>query len=144
MTQTNGVSFDSDAKACYDRIVMTLALLASQQLGMQAHVCSWLGKYLSTTKYHIQLPQATSTQSYTNTIQKPLHGPGQGSRAAPGLWVIISSLLMDCMDDNAPGLTMSDPYQKEEICQIMTGFIDDTTHWINTFHHDLDLSLIHI
>jgi len=30
LTHSNGMSFDNDAKSCYDRIVMPMALLASQ------------------------------------------------------------------------------------------------------------------
>ena len=55
MTQTNGMSFDNGAKACYERIVMNLALLASQQLGMPKFVCDWFRNVLQQVYYHIQL-----------------------------------------------------------------------------------------
>ena len=41
LTQTNGMTFDNDAKSCYDHIIMNLALLASQQLGMPTSICDW-------------------------------------------------------------------------------------------------------
>jgi len=96
LTTSNGMSFDNDAKACYDRIVMNLALIASQHMGMPPEICEWYSKILKTAKYHIQLPNITSETSYHHTTTHPLHGPGQGSRAAPSLWVVVSSLIMFC------------------------------------------------
>ena len=132
-SQTNGMSFDNDAKSCYDRIVMNLALLASQKLGMPAVICQWYQKFLNHASYHIQLPKMTSETNYSHTPDNPLHGPGQGSRAAPSLWVIVSSLIMKCMEDKAPGMTFQDPTGTHTSHHIMTGFVDDTTHWVNDF-----------
>jgi len=64
LTQTNGMSFDNDAKACYDRIVINLALLISQLLGMPLAVCEWYAQVLKMAQYHIQLPTITSNQYY--------------------------------------------------------------------------------
>ena len=130
---SNGMSFDNDAKACYDRIVMPLALLASQHLGMPTEVCQWYQQLLSKAKYHIQLPDDISTEFYTSTTAQPLHGPGQGSRAAPSLWVLVSSIIMNCMSLKSGGVTSSDPQKQKTTHYIMTGFVDDTTHWINQF-----------
>ena len=134
MTQTNGMSFDNDAKACYERIVMNLAFLISQQLGMPKYVCEWFNNVLQQAHYHIQLPDSTSTTYYSNTTNSPLHGPGQGSRAAPSMWVIISSLIMECMQQKSNGVQFIDPHHNKSFQHIMTGFVDDTTHWINDFH----------
>ena len=83
--------------------------------------------------YHIQLPHATSTESYCHTTDNPLHGPGQGSRAAPSLWVIISSIIMHCMEQKSNGLSFTSPKRSINFKHIMTGFVDDTTHWLNNF-----------
>ena len=91
------MTFDNDAKSCYDRIVMNFALLASQQLGMPTSTCHWYQQFLHKARYKIQLPTIISDQSYGHTQQYPLHGPGQGSRAAPSLWAIVSSIIMHCM-----------------------------------------------
>ena len=137
LTKTDLISFDNDTKACYDRIVLLFGMLCSRRLGMPSPVCQFMINAYEKIQYHIQTAYGVSEQWYKHTSIKPLHGPGQGNRSSPSLWVIISSLLMDCMDDNAPGLTVTDPFQHEDIRQVMTGFVDDTTHWINNFHHDL-------
>jgi len=65
MTQSKGVSFDNDAKACYDQIIINLAMLASQKLGMPSHICHWFQQFLHQAQYHIQLPTLTSETYYT-------------------------------------------------------------------------------
>ena len=59
--------FDNDAKACYDRVVMNLAFIASQHLGMPAHICHWYAQVLNQACYHIQLPMITSDDCYSHT-----------------------------------------------------------------------------
>ena len=127
------MSFDNDAKSCYDRIVINLALLISQHLGMPSTICEWYSKFLHTINYHIQLPTLISQQSYNHSDDHPLHGPGQGSRAAPSLWVYISSVVMNCMSRKSNGITFKSPDNKHQFNHIMTGFVDDTNHWINNF-----------
>ena len=133
MTQTNGMTFNNDAKSCYDHIVMNLALLASQKLGMPTSICDWYNKFLQQANYHIQLPTLVSSQYYNHQTHQPLHGPGQGSRAAPSLWVIVSSIIMHCMGQQSHGIQFQDPHGNTKMDFITTGFVDDTTHWINNF-----------
>ena len=127
------MTFDNDAKACYDRVVMNLALLASQRLGMPSNVCQWYTQVLQQASYYIQLPLITSDECYSNAPDNPLHGPGQGSRAAPSIWVIVSSIIMHCMKQKSRGIQFMAPDNSSQFTHIMTGFVDDTTHWLNNF-----------
>ena len=85
LTKTNMATFDNDAKACFDRIVMCYALHRCQQLGMPTEPCTMLGKYLDNAQYHIKTKLGVSEDAFTSTEEKPLHGPGQGSAAGPSL-----------------------------------------------------------
>jgi len=138
LTKTDLISFDNDAKACYDRIVLLLGMLCSRKLGMPAPVCKFYINAYDHLQYHIQTAFGTSRRYYTNTTHVPIHGPGQGNRSSPSMWVIISSLLMSCVQDNVSGLQLCDPTQQQTIHQTMIGFVDDTTHWVNNFIHDLE------
>ena len=40
---------------------------------------------------------------------------------------------MHCMAHKSHGLSFSDPYGTTKIQHIMTGFVDNTTHWVNDF-----------
>ena len=79
------------------------------------------------------MSDATSEDYYSSTATNPLHGPGQGSRATPSLWVLVGSIIMHCMHLKSDGVTFQDTTKQMTINYIMTGFVDDTTHWINQF-----------
>ena len=53
LTHTNGMTFDNDAKSYHDRIVMNVALLASQHLGMPQSICDWYQQVFNNAQYHI-------------------------------------------------------------------------------------------
>ena len=84
--------------SCYDRIVMPLASLCSQQIGMPPSACKLFLKTLALTKYHIKTSHGISDSYYNTTNQTNIHGPGQGGRGSPAIWVAISSILMKCME----------------------------------------------
>ena len=116
---------------------MNLASLASQHMGMPEYICNWYLTMLQSAKYYIQLPNQTSEEYYTNTDQTPIHGPGQGSRAAPSIWVLVSNIIMESMKIKSSGILFSDPTQQHTFQHIMTGFVDDTTHWVNNFNKSI-------
>jgi restriction endonuclease Mrr len=76
----NGTSFDNDAKSCFDRIVMPLASIASQQIGMTKKACNLFLSTVSQMQYHIKTSAGISTDFYTSTANYTIHGPGQGGR----------------------------------------------------------------
>jgi hypothetical protein len=130
-TQTDLATFDNDAKSCYDRIVMTLASLSAQRLGIDPKVCELLLHILHSHKHKISTQHGTSTEHFTSNESKPIHGPGQGGKSSSAIWMIISTLLMECMANQSDGATFTDPSNSTLVQQRMTGFVDDTTHWIN-------------
>jgi hypothetical protein len=66
-----------------------------------------------------------------HTEETPVHGTGQGSCASPAIWLMISSILMDCLSELAGGMTMEDVGNEVTLCQWMDGFIDDTSLFAN-------------
>jgi hypothetical protein len=130
MAQMNGASFDNDAKSCFDRIVMTLASLGSQQIGMTKRACELFLETLHQMKYHIKTGAGISDEYYTTSTDTTIHGPGQGGRGSPSVWLIVSSILMNCMEEKSDGTLLRSPFtEHEKILQRITGFVDDVTHW---------------
>lgn len=130
LSQTNGASFDNDAQSCFDRIVMNVASACSQQLGMPKSACNLFLNTLNNMKYFVKTANGVSTKYYTSSKQKTMHGPGQGGRGSPAVWVIISSLMMKCINQTAIGSTFINPFNNtENYKQRITGFVDDITHW---------------
>jgi hypothetical protein len=130
-TITDLITFDNDAKSCYDRIIMPLASLAAQRLGIDPKVCELTINSLNNHKHSIVTQHGISTNTFTSTMDSPIHGPGQGGKGSSAIWMMISTLLMECMTKHSDGATFVDPTQEITVQQRMTGFVDDTTHWIN-------------
>ena len=76
---------------------------------MPKKACELLIKTLQEAQYHVMTPQGLSNESYRNTPEAQIHGPGQGNRCAPSLWVTVSSILMECMARKSEGMTLHDP-----------------------------------
>ena len=55
LTRTPGGMFDNDAKACFDRIVLILAALRGQQLGLPDEATLLLTHYFERAKYYIAI-----------------------------------------------------------------------------------------
>ena len=113
LSKVNGASFDNDAKSCFDRIVMPVASLAAQQIGMPTPACEIFLKTLNQIKYHVKTVHGVSENSYCTTNNQTIHGPGQGGRGSPSVWVIVSSLIMHCMTQKSNGFTITNPYRSK-------------------------------
>jgi hypothetical protein len=133
MARINGASFDNDTKSCFDRIVMTVASLCSQQLGMTVAACELFLETLRKMNYHIKTGAGISDESYCTDEFRTMHGPGQGGRGSPCIWLIISSVLMKCMEDKLDGTLLRNPYKHDNLLlQRITGFVDAVTHWYSS------------
>ena len=132
MTKTNGASYDNDAKACYNRIGMSLASLCSQCLGMSARACQLLVTTLREAHYHVKTQLGVSNEYYTTTESSTVHGFGQGGQESPSIWAIISDIIMKCLGEKLEGAILCDSKQLLRVKQIFTGFVNDTTLWVNT------------
>jgi hypothetical protein len=137
LTLTDYATFDNDAKSCFDRIVMLPVSLIAQRLGMHPKACELFIKTLRAVRYHVKTQMGISDGFYTTTEDATIHGPGQGGRGSPAVWVAECCLAMECMNIRSNGMTLTDPFNEIETTKIMSGFVDDTTHWINNFKESL-------
>jgi hypothetical protein len=121
LTRTPLATFDNDAKSCYDRIVMSFALMLWQKHDVPQSMCMMAAMSLLTAEYSIKTKYGVSTGTYSLTADHPTHGPGQGSRMAPALWLIICCLLFEAMTTR----------QTASHKRIGDGFVDDVTNFRN-------------
>jgi hypothetical protein len=72
-----------------------------------------------------------SAQFYQHSETTPVHGTGQGSCASPAIWLLVSSILMDCRSELGNRLTMHNvfhtEYSIESLRHWIDGFVDDTS-----------------
>jgi hypothetical protein len=108
LTRTPMATMDNDATSCYDRIIVNLAMLISKYFGMPNQMCKVQAATLENMQYKLRTALGDSTKCYSHSATTPVHGTGQGSCASPCIWLLISSILMECLEKTSTGMTMVD------------------------------------
>ena len=72
-----------------------------------------------------------SERAYAHSADTPIHGAGQGSTASPVFWLLVSSVLFDCYQEKATGMTMRDPTNTIQLKQWLEAIVDDTSLFAN-------------
>jgi hypothetical protein len=82
VSKQNLARFDNDASACYDRIIVNLAMLAARRCGMPTHAVRTRAEALEFMKYTVKTLYGISEANYQGTPFEPLFVTGQGSGAS--------------------------------------------------------------
>jgi hypothetical protein len=138
LTRTPLGSFDMDAASCFDRIIMALGLLLCRREGVPSGTCIMAATVLLYAAFHIKTSHGVSYDYYSHSEEHPIHGPGQGSRIGPALWVLISCLMFATMESLCHGAEFCNPTQTESHQRTGDGFVDDVA---NVFNHGLAIML---
>jgi exonuclease III len=138
LSRSNAVFLDNDAKSCYDRIVMLMASLCCQSIGMDKKACRLFLKTLDSARYHVKTQLGVSQEFYSTTREETMHGPGQGGRGSPSIWIAISCLLMKCLQEKSMGCELANPLKDALVKFYSTGFVDDVTLWICNMARSLE------
>ena len=124
----SGFLCSNDAKACYDRIVHSIASLAMQRVGMPIEPILCMLQSLQNMTHHVRTAHGLSSSTYGCSLLdgKPVQGSGQGNGASPTIWTLISSPLLEMMRRLNFGVTFSSPLSNEDISFVGCSFVDDT------------------
>jgi hypothetical protein len=87
ITKTNLATFDNDAKSCYDRVVNSVAMLASKRMGMPDSAITTHAGVLREMKYVVKTAFGISNLHIKSSPTSTLFGTGQGSGASPAVWL---------------------------------------------------------
>jgi hypothetical protein len=117
---------ENDAVGCYDRLINPRLLLQLRRLGSPMSSTISLSKTWSHTTHFIRTQFRLSSESYSNSLQTPLFGPGQGSTIGPFLWLLCFCLIADIVD--ATGIYIKLSSVDQSIHSSCTGdaFVDDS------------------
>lgn len=110
---------------------MRYALQQSQQLGMPKNLETYLGKLLEQYKYHITMAHGTLKNMYQSTETHPLHGPEQGSQAAPAMWMYVSINHHGYCRSKRPRSQIYISWYEIQGKHPIDGFVDDTMLCLN-------------
>jgi hypothetical protein len=95
-------------------------------------------------KYAIRLRTelGDSIRTYQHSKTTPIHVNGQGSCASPAIWLLISSIVMECLSKLRGGMTMIDVQDNNSLQQWIDGLVDDTSIFTNNIqiNHYSDLT----
>jgi hypothetical protein len=139
-TRTSLGTIDNDAKSCYDRIIISVAMLISKYYGIPNNFCRMQAENLKKTKFHIRTAAGDSKEFYCHTENDPIYGTGQGSCASPAIWLFISSFIMDCLQEQGNGMCMYNISKTtQSVMSWIEGFVDDTSIFTNLeyYHNDI-------
>ena len=106
-------------------------MITSQYFGVSSQTASVQAKTLHKMRYRLRTAIGSSKKIYKHSSSTPIHGTGQGSCSSPSIWLMISSILMDCLSELSGGMTMIDVIDENSIQQWIDGFVDDTSLFSN-------------
>ena len=121
---------DLDAQACYDRINQPLAAQTCYKYRILQTFCWWFLQLLNQQEHYIILQQGISKTGYKHTGKYSHHGIGQGSTAAPIIWLLTRSTLMLAMQQWATSMTWQSPSGDTQLFQTADVYVDDATLWV--------------
>jgi hypothetical protein len=122
LTSTGLATMDNDAKSCCDRIICNLAMIVSQYYGIPKEAASTQAITPQQMCFRIRTALGDSKQPYKHSTLTPIHGTGQGSCASPEIWLLVRSLLMDCLSQIGSGMTIQDVVGNKTLRQLNRRF----------------------
>ena len=136
-TRTPLGSFESDAAACFDRIVMAFALSCFLVWGATlANLCTW-ERTIYNIEHRIKTGYGVSKGKYRYSNLNPIIGPGQGSGGAMAAYATITTPLLMAMDRLANGAEYSSPDESFNYNVKAQMYVDDNTNYYNEFKRSL-------
>jgi hypothetical protein len=134
-----------DARACYDRILLNIAAMASRKYGIPETLANLYYKTPTNTKYRVKITGGTKRYVYSNNKKTPIYGTGQGSGNSPIIWLFIFDIIAQIMEENAIGATYLGEEKQQPIKIKMTAYVDDinTHHTNNPGEHTIESNMRH-
>ena len=116
----------NDTKSCYDRIVHGFAALAALCLGVPLMAIEVMFGTIQQLHHFIRTAYGDSLKSFSGTnSSKPIQGLGQGNGAGPAIWAIVSSPILDSVQNAGYGVKLRSSVFKSKITTVGNGFVDD-------------------
>jgi hypothetical protein len=137
------MSFENDATGCYDRVPTAFAMLVARYFGMPSNPARCHSQVRNNMRHRIKTAHGVSPEEYVSSLLQLLFGIGQGSGAAPCLWLLISTILFMALA--ADGYLMI--FECAERLRVNKrngdGYVDDTgLGTTNRYRHLSDLDAL--
>jgi len=124
-TKVNGAFIENDAIGCYDRLVNNLVFPQLRHLGLPISVLQSIQESWNNACHHIKTKFGYSICSYSNSKDRPLFGPGQGSTPGPPLWGILFCLIAKNLPPDTLGMFFRSVNDSLSLKHAGNAFVDD-------------------
>ena len=122
-----GALCSNDAKSCYDRIIHSIVSLAFQRLGIPKAPVHCMLECIHHMKHYIRTSFGDSDDFFTSEhLRVPFQGILQGNGAAPTIWVLVSTPLLNMLRTAMNGAHLISPISAESSHIVGYAFVDDT------------------
>ena len=125
-TRHNAIIFDNDAKACFDRIIPSLGLMATERLGMPQQATASMLATIKGMHFFIRTAHCISPGFYTSTAAAIILGVLKGSRAAPCIWISFSCIVLQALQSHTSGFQATCPLNTCTSQHPGKAYVDDT------------------
>jgi hypothetical protein len=124
--------FDNDTTGCFDRIIISLAMIAALRLGMPRSAAHMHSSVLLHMKYFVKTAHGISSEFYRVLCDYLLYGTGQGSGASPSIWLSLVIVFLNSLTILAPlAMSFADPWEDIFEERNADSFVDDTCNGCN-------------
>ena len=122
----NAAFMDDDAKACYDRIIPSLASVEVQKWGVSKKAADLTQKIVESQKFNVKTAQGISSANYTFDANNPTFGMGQGLGWSGAVWMVSSDTICKILEHECAGMMFISPDKKIIVTKRGDLFVDDT------------------
>jgi hypothetical protein len=117
----------NDAKSCYDRIVHSIAMLAVRRTGAPVEPLICMFTTLQDLHHHVRTIYGDSEESFTGGLWSvPIQGIGQGNGAGPTLWALISTPLLNILQEEGLCVAFKTALSGNKVTFAGYIFVDDS------------------
>ena len=114
-----------DAQTCYDRVAHNFTSLAVQSVGTPAPIIITMLKAIQLMQFHLRTGFGDSDATYSGTTARPYQGLCQGNGAAPAIWLLISSFIIQYMRRMGHEVVIHAAISNEILRYVALLFVDD-------------------
>jgi hypothetical protein len=126
--RTPAAMCSNDAQGCYDRIVHSVASLSMQRVGVPTAPIASMFTTLQRLQRFVRTAYGDSPEALDAAGVNPIaiQGVGQGNGAAPQVWALVSTVLLNMLRDAGFGARFVAPLSREMVFYAAFSFVDDT------------------
>ena len=117
---------DNDAKACYDRIVPSLAGIETRKWGLSKKTVDITRSIIENQQFKVKTAHGVSGTSYQYSNDDQLYGVGQGLGWSGAIWMATSNTICDVLKAKCAGMRFISPNKQIIVHKMGDLFVDDT------------------